>query len=258
MSILDIRSYQDTDNQIIKDNIDSINTSSHIMIAISVFILLTGIMFMIRSKRQDFLNIFFSLSARTGSFIMIAIGILILIVGIIQRVKINNILPDMSDENAVKSYNDHHTIPASSVLGSNMGIILFGIIFLFAGIVQFFMNRKEEPQLIKSKGRIQYEQGKSYANEKKQEWENAVASGKYDISQLNEMQAIYENADAAVEKAWAEYTKGIDAALAQSHNVKQTIELGKVKTSLSTPVSSQAGAVVKPPFIQNPNTWGQH
>ena len=82
MSILDIRSYQDSDNQTIKDSIDSINTFSHIMMVLSGFIVLTGIFFMIRSKRQDFLNFFFSLSARTESFIMITIGMLILIIGI--------------------------------------------------------------------------------------------------------------------------------------------------------------------------------
>ena len=37
MSILDIRSYQDSDNQTIKDSIDSINTFSHIMMVLSGF-----------------------------------------------------------------------------------------------------------------------------------------------------------------------------------------------------------------------------
>ena len=257
MSILDIRSYQDSDNQTIKDSIDSINTFSHIMMVLSGFIVLTGIFFMIRSKRQDFLNFFFSLSARTESFIMITIGMLILIIGIIQRVKINSILPDMSDENAVKSYNDHHTLPASSVLGSNMGIIIFGIIFLLAGIVHFFMNRQPdvEPQKIKSEAEIEHEKSEAYVAKKKQEWEDAMKSGNYSDDKLDQLKLIYVNADAATKKAWSEYEKTKSAALAQSQSVQQLIEASKVKTSLSTPVSAQAGA--PKPLMQQGNLWGQ-
>ena len=256
MSVLDIRSYQDTDNQTIKDSIDSINTFSHIMMVMAGFIVLTGIFFMIRSKRQDFLNFFFSLSARTESFIMITIGILILIVGIVQRTKINSILPDMSDENAVKSYNDHHTLPASSVLGSNMGIIIFGIIFLLAGIVHFFMNRQPdvEPQKIKSDAELEHEKSEAYVSRKKQEWEDAMESGKYSDDKLDQMKLIYLNADAATKKAWSEYENSKLSSLAQSQSVQQSVEASKVKTSLSTPVSAKASA--PKPLIQG-GLWGQ-
>jgi len=244
MSILDIRSYQDSDNQSIKDNIDVINTCSHIVIGVSVFVVLLGIILMIRSKRQDFLNFFFNLSPRIGSFIMVVFALLILISGIIQRTKINNILPDMSNESAVKSYNDNHTVSASSVLGSNMGMIAIGIILLLAGIAHYFMNRPEEEpqpqqQIIKSKARLQYEKGKAYTADLKAKLNEAIASGKYDESFINEQELIYENADAAVEKAWAEYNKGIEEALLQSHNVKKTIESTKVGSPLATPVSGQ-------------------
>lgn len=244
MSILDIRTYQDSDNQTIKDNIDSINTFSHIVIGVSVFIVLTGIILMIRSKRPDFLDFFFRLSPKIAAIIMGVVGVLILSVGIAQRAKINNILPDMSNETAVKSYNDNHTVSASAVLGSNMGIIASGIMFLLAGIVHYFMNREvevEEPpqQIIKSKARLQYEKGKAYTSDLKSKLDAAIVSGKYDESFLNEQELIYENADAAVEKAWAEYKKGIEEAFTQSQNVKAAVQASAVGSPLATPVSGQ-------------------
>ena len=244
MSILDIRTYQDSDNQTIKDNIDSINTFSHIVIGVSVFIVLTGIILMIRSKRPDFLDFFFRLSPKIAAIIMGVVGVLILSVGIAQRAKINNILPDMSNETAVKSYNDNHTVSASAVLGSNMGIIASGIMFLLAGIVHYFMNREvevEEPpqQIIKSKARLQYEKGKAYTLILKKELDAEIASGRFDESYLNEKELIYENADAAVEKAWADYKKGIEDALTQSQNVKAAVQASAVGSPLATPVSGQ-------------------
>ena len=50
---------------------------------------------------------------------------------------------------------------------------------------------------------------------------------------------IYENADAAVEKAWAEYKKGIEEAFTQSQNVKAAVQASAVGSPLATPVSGQ-------------------
>lgn len=255
MSILDIRSYQDNDNQIIKDNIDTINSCTYIIMVLAAIMVLTGIMFMIRSKRQDFLDIFFSLSARTGSFIMIAVGILILIIGIVQRVKINNILPDMSDENAIKSYNDHHTLPASSVLGSNLGIIVSGTIFLFAGIVQFFMNRESADKLNKTKAEIQHEKNMKIVESKRKEWEDAVKAGTYSEDKLEELELIYESARSTSEKAWSDYKKGIQKAFAE--NTQPIAVPTNVKASLFTPVSAAPSAQggVKPSGFGSSLNW---
>ena len=59
------------------------------------------------------------------------------------------------------------------------------------------------------------------------------------LSFLNEQELIYENADAAVEKAWAEYKKGIEEAFTQSQNVKAAVQASAVGSPLATPVSGQ-------------------
>ena len=229
LSILDKRSYEDNENQSIKDNIDSINTCTYIIMGVSLFATLVGVIHIIRSNRPDFLQVLTTLSPRIESFIMIAFALLILIVGIIQRVKINNILPDMSDDSAVKSYNDHHTISASSVLGSNMAIIVSGIVLLGAGIVHFFKNREPEPQqeIIKSKAQQQHEKNMTIVASKKKLWEDA----------LEELELIYENARATAEKAYATYKKGIQDAKKEAENSQQELGTSSVKGSLSTPVS---------------------
>ena len=238
MSVMDIRSYADSDNQTIKDNIDVINTCGYIIMVLSVFIFLMGIILIIRWKLGEFLEFLFGLSTRIYSFIMIAIGLLILIVGIVQRKKINNILPDMSDANAVKSYDDHHTIPASSVLGSNMGIIAIGISLVFVGIVYFFMNREEPVGKVitnKAQAEIQHEKNMRIVATKKKEWEDAVTAGTYSDNRLEELELVYENARATSEKAWSDYKKGIEKAI--SENTQAILGPTNVKASLSTPVS---------------------
>ena len=239
LSILDKRSYEDNENQSIKDNIDSINTCTYIIMGVSLFATLVGVIHIIRSNRPDFLQVLTTLSPRIESFIMIAFALLILIVGIIQRVKINNILPDMSDDSAVKSYNDHHTISASSVLGSNMAIIVSGIVLLGAGIVHFFKNREPEPQqeIIKSKAQQQHEKNMTIVASKKKLWEDALKSGKYSEDALEELELIYENARATAEKAYATYKKGIQDAKKEAENSQQELGTSSVKASLSTPVS---------------------
>lgn len=238
MSVMDIRSYADSDNQTIKDNIDVINSCGYIIMVLSVFIFLMGIILIIRWKRGEFLEFLFGLSTRIYSFIMIAIGLLILIVGIVQRTKINNILPDMSDANAVKSYDDHHTIPASSILGSNMGIIAIGIILVLVGIVYFFINREEPVITNKAQAEIQHEKNMRIVASKKKEWEDAVKEGTYSDNRLEELELVYENARATSEKAWSDYKKGIEKAI--SENTQQIVGPTNVKASLSTPVSGVA------------------
>jgi len=270
MSILDIRTYQDTDNQTIKDNIDFINTCSHIIMIVSAFVVLTGIVFMIRSKRQEFLEFFFSLSPKIKSFIMIAIGLLILIVGILQRVKINNILPDMSNENAVKSYNDNHTVSASSVLGSNMGIISSGIIFLLAGIIHFFMNRDEEVKeevreevrdggLIKAPARIQYEKDLVHIADLEKSLEDIKNSGKYDEYYIAEQALILKNISSAVENRWQVYQEGIRQAIHDASESEKANKIKKVSTPLPTPLSKplQSKPSTQPSTQPVPNLWGQ-
>jgi hypothetical protein len=253
MSILDIRTYQDTDNQTIKDNIDFINTCSNITMIVSACIILIGIIFMIRSKRQEFFDFFFSLSPKIKSVMIGIIGLLILIVGSLQRVKINNILPDMSNENAVKSYNDNHTVSASSVLGSNMGIIVIGIMLLLSGITHFFMNQEEVKEIpkenppteipkenppkvqITSEAKQQYDKNRSKLDEwKKQLNDNPLG---YDEHKMEEERFKLAHAEADLETAWAKYKSdiatGIASATAATKQARRTVQQG----SLSTPVS---------------------
>ena len=235
LSILDIRSYGDNDNQSIKDSIDTINRLSYIIIVLSLIFIAIGVVIILKKEDLGYLTFFTSLSDRTKSFIMIGTSLLIVMVGIIQRVKINEILPDMSDVNSVKRYDDTHTVSSSTVLGSNTGVLVIGGMLGIAGIAHFFMKEKIEDLIL------------SEREEREKEYDDIIKREKKALEEIKETLSphLYKQKRLRIkelENEAAAYLSSYDKAFSEAEQKAEGANI-ITKTPKLTPVTPIYGQV---------------
>ena len=145
LSLLNIRSSNDKDDNDTKSAIKIINYCSLIIGGLSAIVLIRSIYVIYTVRQGTFDPTYESVINKAISFL----PILVFITAVVQKINLSKILPDLSNKKAVDNYNQTHSLKAEDVKGSSDGIFWLSLILFLFSLYGLLYKGKEEINISK-------------------------------------------------------------------------------------------------------------